>query len=374
MEQKKLSIMSSALITYFVLITCFILVRVVFLHVSLPFSAEVSDLITTIFVQGGLMFGLSVFMFSALAKQKPKQTLQDFGFTKASFITILISILIGIVCYFLNTFIASFFRNIIAFLGYEGIPTLASGTTTDYSVWAFILQIISVCIFPAICEETAHRGLLLNGLKGMGIVKAMLLSSLFFGLMHLNINQFFYATILGFIISISVVASKNILPAIIVHFMNNFLNTYFSFASHNNWVLGDLPSLIENFIYGGNSVFSYFITSLLSLACIMMLLVLLFTWLFKETRIKGVVNMLADISNINRQYQSGNVIMTKNMVDMYNLNKLMGDYNIKSLNKMIFTDLESRPRKLEKMEILFLVACIVVGGFVTLSTFIWGVL
>lgn len=375
MEKKSLSTLSASLLTYFVMLTLFILIRVVFLYVSIPLSSSVSDLITTIFIQVGVMFFLCIFMYSKVRHQNLKTTLGEFGYSKIGFMPIIISILIGIVCYFLNMFIASFFSSIISLCGYESVPQF-SGGSGDYSVMSFILQVISVALLPAICEETAHRGLLLNGLKPMGIVRAMLISSLLFGLMHLNINQFFYATILGFIISISVVSSKNILPAILIHFMNNFLSTYFSFASHNNWVGGDIPTLITNFIYGGGNLFSYFITSLLFLAALVLVLVLLFTWLFKETRIKAAAKLLSDISNINKEFVNPNstIYRDENLIAMYQINKLMSDYNIKSLNKMIFTDIESSARKLTKFELIFLVACIVVGGFVTLSTFIWGVL
>ena len=375
MEKKTLPVLSATLITYFVLLTCFILVRVIFLYVSIPLSTSLSDLITTIFIQIGLMFLLATIMFSKLRRQSVKTTLKEFGYNKIGFMPIIISILIGIVCYFLNMFIASFFSQIISLCGYESTPSLTT-SSGDYSILSFILQVISVAILPAICEETTHRGLLLNGMKSMGIVRAMLFSSLFFGLMHLNINQFFYATILGFIIALSVVASKNIMPAILIHFMNNFLSTYFTFASQNGWVGGNIPSFIQNFIYSGGNLFFYFLTTLLTLASLVLILVLLFTWLFKETRIKSTVKMLSDISNINSEFQSGSSMINrdKNLINIYQLNKLMSDYNIKSLNKMIFTDLESSSRKLSKMEFVMIIACVVMGSFVTISTFIWGVI
>ena len=372
---KKLSTFSCAMLTYFVMLICFVIIRIIFLYVTLPFSDSVNDLIVTIFIQGGLMFAVAIFMFSGLKKQKVKTTFIDFGYKKVGIYPILISVLIGIVCYFLNLFIASFFNTLISLCGYESVPAFA-GTGSDYSTLSFVLQVISVALLPAICEETAHRGLLLHGLSCIGIGRAMLISSLLFGLMHLNINQFFYAVVLGFIIALSVVVSKSILPAIIIHFMNNFLSTYFSFASHNNWIGGNIPQLLENFLYGGGNVFAYFLTSLLTLACLILLLVLLFTILLKETRIKGVVKMLNDISQINKEYQSPNskIERNKNLINMYEVNKLMGEYNIKSLNSMVFTDIENKGRKLDKFEIISLVSCIVIGTIITISTFIWGVL
>ena len=66
--------------------------------------------------------------------------------------------------------------------------------------------------------------------KKLGLKKAVILSGLMFGLIHLNINQFFYATIIGMVLAVVTLYSRSIFPAMIIHFMNNGLNVYFSFA------------------------------------------------------------------------------------------------------------------------------------------------
>ena len=115
-------------------------------------------------------------------------------------------------------------------MGYESAPTVSNAVSGDYSILSFIVNVLLVAILPAVCEETTHRGLLLKGLSSLGIRNSVIISSLLFGLMHLNINQFFYATVLGFVIALTVIISKNIFPAIIIHFMNNFLSVFFDFA------------------------------------------------------------------------------------------------------------------------------------------------
>lgn len=371
--KNKFSNISASLLTYFVMMVSFVLIRIAFLYIKLPFSSTVNDLITTILVQGFFMFFLAVFMFSQLKRQPIKKTFNDFGYNKLNFTPILISVLIGILCYFFNIFVASFFNTIIGLFGYEQMPSFATSISTqDYSIFSFIIQVVSVAIIPAICEETAHRGLLLNGLKGSGIVNAILLSSLLFGLMHLNINQFFYATILGFIIAMSAVISKSIIPAIIIHFMNNFISTYMSFASHNGWLLGDFTTQLTKFMYGSGNVLFYFIILALTLTVIILLIVVLFYFLLRHTRIKQVKKTLQDVAVINKDViTSGG---SNQMINMYQINQLMMQYNIKSLGSMIFTDIESKGRKFDMAEKLMLIATIVVGSLVTISTFIWGII
>jgi len=116
---KKQSLVFSSMMTYFILMICFVLVRIFFIYVDLPFSSKVDDLLTTVFVQLIIMSLASVFLFSLFRKQKAKVTLEEFGFKKIKILPILICFLIGILCYVLNTFVASFFNYIISFLGYE---------------------------------------------------------------------------------------------------------------------------------------------------------------------------------------------------------------------------------------------------------------
>lgn len=375
---KKKSILFSSTATYFTMLMIFVLIRFLLSLITLPFSEEVNDLIFTIIVQVGVMFCISVFMFSSLSKQKPSFTLREFGYKKIGLVPILLCIVIGAVCYVLNVFVASFFSTIISLMGYETAPTLSTGASADYSLPAFFLQVFLVAILPAIGEETAHRGLLLKGMSSMGIIKALLFSSLFFGLMHLNINQFFYATVLGFIMGLAVLMSKNIFPGIIIHFMNNFLSTYFTFASQkqNLWPFYNLPDIFSAYVFGDGNVFSLFIRSLIFLAIIFSILVFLFVRLLRHTRVKNVENMLKDISDINNEFNSNpNAYSEDDSVqNLYNLNKLMGEYNIKSVGQMVFTDLESRYKKPSMFERVCLISCLVVGVLLTISTFVWGLL
>lgn len=373
--KKQHSLLFSATLTYFIIITSFVLVRILVQVIDFPINMEVLDIVATSIVQIGILFCLSIFMFSSLRKQKIKKTLVDFGYSKINLFPILICIFIGVLCYFLNISIASFFGSIIRLCGYENAPTLATSSTTDYSITAFIINVVTVAVLPAICEETAHRGLLLKGFSTLGIKKAIIFSSLLFGLMHLNINQFFYATVLGFIIALTVIISKNIIPAIIIHFMNNFLSVYFDFATNNNWFGSEVYKFFTTILYSDNFI-SFFITNCLVLLSLITAIVFLFTILLKETRIKKVQKTINDIARINQEYNSGASVYqnNSNMVNLHQLNALMGQYNIKSLNSMVFTDLEIRTQKATLIEKLGIISCFVVGVLVTAFTFIWGII
>ncbi|MGN0798464.1 MAG: lysostaphin resistance A-like protein [Christensenellales bacterium] len=376
--KKRSPLLLSTLITYFVLLVMFILVRLLFLYVNIESDIAIAffDLGMNILVQVGVMFLLPVFLFSTLRKQKPTQTLREFGYNSISAKSILLCVLIGFVCYFLNLFVASFFSSIIHLCGYEEVPQFAYSSSGDYSLGAFFLQVILVAVLPAICEETTHRGLLLRGMSSMGIMKAVVLSSIFFGLMHMNILQFFYATVLGFIIALSVVISKSILPGIIIHFMNNFMSVYFTFAQANNWVGSGINQFLDGLLFGGSSVLGHLVSVVLSLTVVLGLLILLFVALLKETRVKKVQKMLCEIQAINKEISTypQNFGGNTNLLNLHFLNKLMNEYNIKGLETMIFTDLEQKPIKSTPFEKVCMLSCFVLGILVTISTFVWGIL
>ncbi|AVQ45398.1 CPBP family intramembrane glutamic endopeptidase [Clostridium botulinum] len=85
-----------------------------------------------------------------------------------------------------------------------------------------VLQFISLCVIAPIFEEIIYRGIMLEELnKRCGAVKAILISALFFGIMHLNLHQavngFFIGIVMGFIY----IKADSFILTILLHFLNN---------------------------------------------------------------------------------------------------------------------------------------------------------
>jgi len=79
-------------------------------------------------------------------------------------------------------------------------------------------------------------------------MKAVMLSSVLFGLMHLDVIKVFYAAILGYIMALAVLATRTIWTAVIIHFMNNAIGTYIAYAAKNGWFGGETLTQVGNFI------------------------------------------------------------------------------------------------------------------------------
>ena len=65
---------------------------------------------------------------------------------------------------------------------------------------SFILEVLYLSLFVPILEEVVFRGLIYTRLrKGMPVLAAQLLSALIFGAAHMDLMQFFYAFLTGFL-------------------------------------------------------------------------------------------------------------------------------------------------------------------------------
>ncbi len=87
-------------------------------------------------------------------------------------------------------------------------------------------SLLLILVVAPICEEITFRGLMLSRFqKGMPIVVAVILQSVFFALSHGNVFQMAYAFIMGIILGFMVIKYKSILVTIIFHVTFNFVGS-----------------------------------------------------------------------------------------------------------------------------------------------------
>ncbi len=103
------------------------------------------------------------------------------------------------------------------------------------SAFAVVVVILCNTIIPAICEEFSFRCCTLGLLKKYGKGFGVLAVSIMFGLFHGNLIQFIFATLVGLILGFVTVKTDSILPAVLIHAINNILG-----------VLGDAVSFFFN--------------------------------------------------------------------------------------------------------------------------------
>lgn len=85
-----------------------------------------------------------------------------------------------------------------------------------------VYALIAIAVIPAICEEILFRGYILRAFeKSWGILLAILVSGLFFGMFHLQAANIIPLATLGIILAVMTWSSGSIWPAIFAHFVNN---------------------------------------------------------------------------------------------------------------------------------------------------------
>lgn len=90
---------------------------------------------------------------------------------------------------------------------------------TDFKMYLFSIFVIGIS--PGICEEIMFRGTMMKGYESLGKKKAIILSSILFGVFHFNIQNLIGPIFLGIILGILVYKSNSIYSSILGHGLNN---------------------------------------------------------------------------------------------------------------------------------------------------------
>ena len=369
---------------YFPIIVIFVIIRILSYYGYLNFLGVVGTYLVNAGIQIILMFLIPVFLFSLISKNKVKDTFKFFNYRKISFKAVIISILIGIIVYILNVFVATIFSSFLAELGYK---SSSSGIKVNgYPIWLLFVNLLVTAVLPAICEETTHRGMLLKGLSPMGRMWAIVLSSTLFGLLHLNVEQVFYTILIGLLLGYIVSVTDTIYPAMIVHFMNNAISVVMGYSSHHNLGFDYLFTFITENI--SNSPILGVLFLILFIATLVIALKYLIKLLFRETAMKNIgtlqnevfkeiarENYLKEMYNIlngTENKSNDKVVMKFEEFDKLYQEKSFNLGHSSFLDKKISSDV--RRYRMDFVTRVLLIASFLLSFTVTLLTFLWGIL
>lgn len=130
-------------------------------------------------------------------------------------------IVIGVAGSFLANYVVAILASI---LSAGGLEMVSPEYTTPETVAGRILYVIYISVVPAMTEEFAFRGVIMQPLRKYGDKFAIIMSALVFGLMHGNAVQAIFAFMVGIIIGYAVVVTGSLWTGIIIHFFNNFVS------------------------------------------------------------------------------------------------------------------------------------------------------
>lgn len=336
----------------FIYFTSMCLVGVVFLLGYL--GVLKNEVLSSVLIQIIVMFAIPLILYTLLVSKNLKKTFVDCGFKKISGKILIISIILGICLYIINSYISTAFASIISMFGYETLPLNSTGSTQTITYGLLFKEFLLSAVLPGICEEFLHRGIMLSAGKKYANPKfCLFISSLLFGLMHLNINQFFYAAIMGVLMGIVCLVSESIYPTIIIHFMNNFLSNYFYYGSKLNLPFANLVLNIEQFL------FSNFVGLMIVVPMIIMLLIFTYIKLVDMIRKEQVRLKVKKLFSALKQ--------TDLPVEQMQI-------KINEINNILSNKQQTSNIKLNFSNKVFVICSVVFGSLITISTFIWGII
>lgn len=124
--------------------------------------------------------------------------------------------------------------------GVFGVVSVPGELPMDDSFVSRVLYFSLFAILPPIAEELAFRGVVFGLLRPYGKTIAVVGSAFVFGIMHGNLLQIPFAFLGGLFFGYLVAETGSILPAVILHFMNNGMSVVQEF------LLADLPENVSD--------------------------------------------------------------------------------------------------------------------------------
>ncbi len=129
-----------------------------------------------------------------------------------------ICMMVCIIANFATSFVSVFFDSLF------GIEFTQPEDTGEYTtVGGVLLSVLLTAVVPALVEEFAIRGVVLQSLRKYGDVFAIVMSSVVFALMHGNMIQIPFAFIAGLALGYAAVKTGSMWTGIIIHFLNNLI-------------------------------------------------------------------------------------------------------------------------------------------------------
>lgn len=158
----------------------------------------------------------SILILVVLFYWKPLKGLKD-SWKKITPIFLSLVLFLGLLGFALNSVVLSFFKS-----PYEEAIELSKSLLN--SGW---ISVLGVALFVPIVEEVIFRRICIESLrKEMGVVPAILVSAIVFGILHINPIQILGATLLGLLFGCIYELSKSVLPGILLHVFNNGMYVY----------------------------------------------------------------------------------------------------------------------------------------------------
>ena len=187
---------------------------------------------------------IAVFLPTMIALIYIRPKLQTLSIQFCGVRNLLLAIPIGLfsipVISYCNALFLIIIKSIFGKLTFVGLPS-------PENIPQLILGILLVAVYPALSEELSYRGLILSGLKTrFSLRPAIIFCGVLFAMNHFSLQVFFGIVLIGVLYSYITWRTGSIIPAILMHFINNSASEITGYLSRDS-NLPDTKSVILTF-------------------------------------------------------------------------------------------------------------------------------
>jgi len=213
----------------------------------------------------------------------------NLSFKKANVWTCLLCMLTGVMAVFgFLLLIEGVFGNMFHAMKLDNFGIDIRNDTVGF----YFLNLLLLGIVPAVCEELLFRGMIFQGLKEkFKPFTSVLLTAVLFALMHQSIIQFIYPLILGFVLTVVMDKTNNLLYPMLIHGFNNITTVTIDFLGQSG---------VWDFSFLGMAWWMYLLGFVVAIVAIAILFVIYKFYLIKKP--KNVVEQQGEAplpSNLN---------------------------------------------------------------------------
>ncbi len=186
-------------------------------------SAELRNLISIVFSIVGLLLP---FAFGGLILRK-KKTFSSLCLDKPHSTSLMLSsVPFGFLICLIGNYLTGVF---ISLTRASGIELTAPEYTVPDSLGGRFIYTLAIAVVPALVEEFAIRGVVMQPLRRYGDRFAIVASAMVFAILHGNLVQAPFAFIAGIGIGYAVCISGSVWTGVLIHFCNNFYSVVSEF-------------------------------------------------------------------------------------------------------------------------------------------------
>ena len=107
-------------------------------------------------------------------------------------------------------------------------PAFFEGLSVGEGELPFAGVLLSMVVIPAVCEELLFRGVILAEYRSLGQGNAIVISAVCFAMLHFSVTNFPVYLFVGILLGVITSASRSVIPAMLLHLLNNALSVFTS--------------------------------------------------------------------------------------------------------------------------------------------------